>query len=895
MSEPSRPHAPLRRCARARQRDSDCVQFRAAWKAGHAPKIEDYLDRYDKAEKPAFLWEILKEEKDLFDKRGESVDLEDLVRRFPAYESIVVEAIRGSEAKANIIDRMLESEVYDDRDRFRNFVRQDRENRERRGEQPEKDDYWISVLLPDSFRKDLDDVFNETLPHRSKQGNEVSASIPKRIGKYEIVCFLGEGRQGKVYKAKDPKLNRYVAIKVVCREYTEESRAALHEEARKLATLKDERIVSVYEVSEDSIEGPFIVLQFVDGTRLDKWIEEARREREPDQGWRYHKRVARLLAKVAEAVHLAHEKGIIHYDLKPANILVVNDSRKGDEPRVTDFGLSIHEGEPQEAEAEKGTPLFMAPEQVLLWPGRHHREGLDRRVDVWALGVILYEALCGRYPFSGPSSSRDDVYLSIATKAPERPGLVARSIIPRELERICLKCLTKETDQRYKSAAELATELNAWAIRPDPKVDVNLEHCSPWQQAQQANLPVIGRSNELKTLDECWDNDKIHVVTIHGQSGVGKSALVGYWLKLMEMDQWRKAEWVFGWSFSDQDRGAWVTSVSRFFSSAMDSLHARDKLSESLWRRGVTLAELIQKRRSLLILDGLDEPLLDRVWTWSTTGQTGMDQGAAQEAWVNDQSLLALLLKLTDPDRKNDKNGLCILTSRLRIRELRVSSETSGQGADAPRSPRNHLPEQNPSGYESSTVALICLGPLDREERAKVLLQRLPGLTEGNENLGRDVERLVNNVAGRLGGHPLSLDLLGTYLNRQPDDAKRKLLNQLRNEGGDGDKGPGGFLRIFERWLEELPECLQALRLLALFERPARASLLDNLRKINIAGITDRLVELSDDEWQKTLDRLRDLNLLIQVSTPEREWDIPHLVSRVFGRETPGGFRRLLA
>ena len=162
-------------------------------------------------------------------------------------------------------------------------------------------------------------------------------------------------------------------------------------------------------------------------------------------------RVAGLMARIAEAAHHAHAAGLVHRDLKPSNILV---DRQG-VPHIADFGLAVREDAQHLLAGEiAGTAAFMAPEQVR---GETHR--LDGRTDVWALGVILYSALTGRLPFRGRNRRR--VFRAILELDPKPPRQL-EAAVPRELERICLKCLAKRMTDRYETAAELADDLNSW-------------------------------------------------------------------------------------------------------------------------------------------------------------------------------------------------------------------------------------------------------------------------------------------------------------------------------------------------------------------------------------------------------------------------------------------------
>jgi serine/threonine protein kinase/formylglycine-generating enzyme required for sulfatase activity len=267
---------------------------------------------------------------------------------------------------------------------------------------------------------------------------------PDRIGCYFIVRRIGWGGFGTVYLGQDEQLDRPVAIKVprADRFSGPEDLDRFLKEARLAARVKHPGIVTVYQVDRDLDVGWFVVLEYIEGQSLSSLLRDERL---------IPSRAAELMAKVSEALSYAHEQGLVHRDLKPANILL---DRRG-EPHVADFGLAVHEAErwPMRGEVA-GTPPYMAPEQVR---GESHR--LDGRTDVWGLGVILYQMLTGQRPFDG--SSNDKIFDEILFREPVPPRQRDRTI-PRELEWICLKCLSKRMADRYTTASDLADDLRSW-------------------------------------------------------------------------------------------------------------------------------------------------------------------------------------------------------------------------------------------------------------------------------------------------------------------------------------------------------------------------------------------------------------------------------------------------
>jgi serine/threonine-protein kinase len=277
-----------------------------------------------------------------------------------------------------------------------------------------------------------------------------STPLPATFGDYELREELGRGGMGIVYRAVQRSLGRSVAVKMLLRRdlASPADLARFRSEAEAAARLDHPGIVPIFEVGEhDGL--PYYSMRLIEGTTLAKRLA---------QGPLPPREAAALLAKVADAVQAAHDGGVLHRDLKPSNILIDTAG----EPLVSDFGLAkrledsdsvTHTG------AILGTPCYMSPEQAA-----GSRGDIGPTSDVWSLGAILYQTLCGRPPFQ--ASTPMDTLLAVLEADPPAPRTIAPAA-DRDLEMIALKSLQKPQDLRYASAGELAADLRA-ALAGEP-------------------------------------------------------------------------------------------------------------------------------------------------------------------------------------------------------------------------------------------------------------------------------------------------------------------------------------------------------------------------------------------------------------------------------------------
>ncbi|MBY0230765.1 MAG: serine/threonine protein kinase [Gemmataceae bacterium] len=293
------------------------------------------------------------------------------------------------------------------------------------------------------------DLFARAVPKLPKpRPRPEPKAVAREFGDYEIGEEIGRGGMGVVYKAWQKSLGREVALKMILKgeHATPADVARFKVEAQAAAHLDHPNIVPVYAAGEQDGQA-FFSMRLVEGETLTASL---------GRGPMRSRDAASLLARIARGVDFAHQRGILHRDLKPSNILIDRDGT----PRITDFGLAkrVADNVPghhlTHSGAIVGTPAYMAPEMVT---GRRGPAGPAS--DVYSLGVILYEMLTGRPPFQAPTPV--DTLLLVLDQDPVRPADL-NPMVDRDLELICLKCIQKEPELRYQSAAELAIDLEAY-------------------------------------------------------------------------------------------------------------------------------------------------------------------------------------------------------------------------------------------------------------------------------------------------------------------------------------------------------------------------------------------------------------------------------------------------
>ena len=265
-----------------------------------------------------------------------------------------------------------------------------------------------------------------------------------QLGRYEVVGELGQGAMGVVYKARDPLIDRIVAIKTInlslAMDEKEEYEGRFYQEAKAAGRLSHPNIVTIYDVGK-SDDIAYIAMEFLEGRELRDMLNDGQRMPVDE--------VLAIVMQVARGLAYAHEKGVVHRDVKPSNIMVVHEGHA----KITDFGIArmASAGVRTQTGMVLGSPKYMSPEQVM-------GKLTDQRSDIFSLGVMLYEMLTGQAPFVGENVNA--IMYQTLNATPTAPGTM-NPLVPDMLNFIVAKALAKGLDNRYQNAKDFANDLRA--------------------------------------------------------------------------------------------------------------------------------------------------------------------------------------------------------------------------------------------------------------------------------------------------------------------------------------------------------------------------------------------------------------------------------------------------
>jgi serine/threonine-protein kinase len=282
--------------------------------------------------------------------------------------------------------------------------------------------------------------------------------IGTRLGSYEIVEQLGAGGMGAVYVARHHLLGRRAAVKVLLPELCGRREAVerFFDEARAISAVPDAGVVQIFDYGHDDAGNAYLVMELLEGESLEARLQRVGRLSAAD--------AVRVVRQAAMTLARAHAAGVVHRDIKPDNLFLVGDmeAEAGERVKVLDFGIAkLADGGPHARSRTStgvvvGTPLYMSPEQC-----RGHG-GIDHRADIYALGCVLFRAVAGRPPFDAEGAG--EILMMHMMTPPPRPSDVVVGV-PPDLDAIVLRCLAKDVNERYATAAELASDLGALSAR----------------------------------------------------------------------------------------------------------------------------------------------------------------------------------------------------------------------------------------------------------------------------------------------------------------------------------------------------------------------------------------------------------------------------------------------
>ena len=545
-------------------------------------------------------------------------------------------------------------------------------------------------------------------------------------------------------------------------------------------------------------------MEFVEGDTLEKLIKRS--------GRLEVKMALEIATQVTAGLAAVHKQKLVHRDIKPSNIMVNVEEGGTLTAKIIDLGLAKPALDvPADAAISMpgtfaGTPEFASPEQFA-------GVGVDIRSDLYSLGATLWKMLTGHVVFRG--SRAEVMYQHQHAPLP----LERLKDFPQPVIVLLEKLLEKDPAQRFQTPNELLKAMPTITAAIEARRRITRQSLlktphavsrlgsrkSPARLAPKkislARLPitgsdVFGREEDLALLDDAWANHHINAVTIVAWGGIGKSTLVNHWLRRMAAEHYRSAELVFGWSFYRQGTSRESSSADEFLDAALAWFGDPDPRVGTAWEKGERMAKLVARRRTLLILDGL-EPL--------------QNPPGPQEGRLREPSLQALLRELAAFNK-----GLCVITTRLPVADLADHERTSALRRD--------------------------LEQLSSDAGAKLL--RALGVK------GDETE--LQTASGEFSGHCLALTLLGSYLSdayngdiRCRKEVSERLSHDVR-QGAQARK----VMESYQTWFGEGPE-LSILRLLGLFDRPADEKALEALLKPPvILGLTDSTNEFEPKQLE---------------------------------------------
>ena len=354
----------------------------------------------------------------------------------------------------------------------------------------------------------------------------MTEALPRQIGRYEVIELVGQGAMGKVYKARDPNIDRVVAVKVVHLELVSQSQKFLERfrrEAQAAGQVSHPNIVIVYDAGLEGTSS-YIVMEYLDGQPLSALVGGVL---SPEQ-------IISFGLQICDALEYAHAHGLVHRDIKPENIVILPTGQI----KITDFGLARLSSSPNLTQSGliSGTPSYMSPEQI-------QGQQIDGRTDIFALGCVLYEMITGQKPF--PGNNIGTVLYRIMNEDPT-PSEKLNAVAPQALKNIVLKALAKSREHRYQTCAEIAQDLRQCRqegeaigmMQPPPPAETvrtavfatstELSAVNPFTYGNPIADPMrfYGRQREIEQVFSRLRNPAFESSSIVGERRVGKTSLL---------------------------------------------------------------------------------------------------------------------------------------------------------------------------------------------------------------------------------------------------------------------------------------------------------------------------------------------------------------------------------